>query len=71
MIDELIAEIERARQVGAVVVLKWDGERTSDIGTVIVSHQASNFTFRRDTDDIFTGLSEGLAEFWATKRAAG
>ncbi len=71
MTDDLVQDIERARDAGAVIVLKWDGERASEFGTVIVSHQASSFTFRRETNDVLTSLREALAKFWASKQAAG
>jgi hypothetical protein len=62
-IDALVPEIEAARHLGAIVLLKWDGERRANRCTVLVSHPPSDWYFRRDTDQPEVALQIGLAEF--------
>lgn len=64
-IDALLPKIEAARECGALVILKWDGERQTNRCTVLLSHQQAGWIFRRDTDEPGSALSEGLAEFFA------
>jgi hypothetical protein len=71
MSDELFASIERARKAGAIVLLKWDGERTERVCTVLVTDPSIPFHFREDTDDIIGSLNEGLRQFAATQARSG
>ena len=64
MDEAMMREIERSRQAGAVIILKWDGERSERIYTVILEHHAKQFMFRTDTDDMFSALQEALRQFW-------
>jgi hypothetical protein len=63
MIDELIPMIEELQLKGAVVVLKWDGERSQNNCTVLISHKQSDYLFRRDTDDLAGTLRAALVEY--------
>ena len=63
MDDTLLASIERARKAGAVVLLKWDGERSERVCTVLVTDPSIPFHFREDTDDIVYTLNEALRQF--------
>ena len=63
----LLDEIEEARRRGAVFILKWDGERSERIYTVILTHHEKQFMFRADTDDMMTTAREALEQFWQTK----
>ena len=67
MDEALLRDIERARQEGAIILLKWDGERSDHVCTVVITHKAMDFQFRKDTDDMFTTLREILREFWEAK----
>lgn len=63
MIDSLIPQIEALRAEGAVVVLKWDGERSDKRCTVVVSRQETNYMWRRDTDEMEQALLDALSEY--------
>ena len=65
MLDELIPLIEQARMQGAVVLLKWDGERTRNRCTVVISRQDTDYMWRQDTEDIAGTLAAGLAKYQA------
>jgi len=65
MIDSLLPQIEEARSEGAVVVLKWDGERKQNHCTVIVSRQDTDYVWRKDCIDIASVLVEALADYKA------
>jgi hypothetical protein len=63
MIDSLIPQIEGLQAQGAVVVLKWDGERTRTRCTVVVTRQETDYVWRKDSDDIASALAEALADY--------
>lgn len=65
MIDAQIPQIEEARAEGAVVLLKWDGERTDSHCTVVVTRKDTNYVWRRDCTDIAATLAEALIEYRA------
>lgn len=65
MLDELISQVERLQSEGAVVLLKWDGERSSDHCTVVVTRQDTNFVWRKDGEDISLALAEALLQYKA------
>ena len=65
MLDEYLAQIEQVSSEGAVVLLKWDGERTSKRCTVVVTRQDTDYVWRRDCEDIAATLNEALAEYRA------
>lgn len=63
VLDELLPLIKELEAEGAVVLFKWDGERTSRKCTVVLSHAAQNFTFRRDSDDLAASFREAVADY--------
>jgi hypothetical protein len=65
VIDALIPQIEEARSEGAVVLLKWDGERAHNHCTVVVTRQESDYVWRQDSDDIASTLAEAMADYRA------
>lgn len=67
-IDALLPRIEAARDRGAIVLVKWDGERTSRRCAIVISHSSSDFVWRLDTDQPEQALAAALAEFEATAR---
>ena len=71
MIDQWLEQIEQLREAGAVVVLKWDGERSADPYTVVITRTTTDFVFRRDTADLPKALRDGIAAFRAHSGAAG
>lgn len=67
---KLLAEIDEARAAGAIVILKWDGERDRNVHTVLISQPDAEGTFRRDGDDLATAVRECLAEYRAARTVA-
>jgi hypothetical protein len=65
MIDELIPQIEEIQAQGAVVLLKWDGERTHSRCTVVVTRRDTDFVWRKDSDNLAATLAEALSEYRA------
>ena len=65
MIDPLVPAIEALQAQGAIVLLKWDGERTSKRCTVVVTRQDTDYVWRKDCDEIAPTLAEALAEYKA------
>jgi hypothetical protein len=63
MIDSLIPQIEELQAQGAMVLLKWDGERTQARCTVVVSRDETDYVWRKDCDDIASTLAEALGEY--------
>ena len=64
-LDKYIAELEKMEAHGAVVFLKWDGERTENRRTVVVTRHNSDYVFRRDTDDLAATLRDAIEEYWS------
>jgi hypothetical protein len=65
MMNELISQIEEARAQGAVVLLKWDGERTELACTVMILRKDTAYVWRRDCDDMAVALAEALSDYRA------
>ena len=64
MLDRWLDDLERIRARGAVVLIKFDGERTSRTCTFLITHATTGFSYRRDTDDLDSAIAEGLAAYW-------
>ena len=65
MLDELIPQIEQLQGEGAVVLLKWDGERMQGRCTVVITRQSTDYVWRKDCDNVAATLVEALAEYRA------
>jgi hypothetical protein len=63
MIDSFIHQIEDVQEQGAVVLLKWDGERLSLRCTVVITRKDTDYVWRKDCDDITAGLAEALHDY--------
>jgi len=63
MIDTLIPQIEQMQAEGAVVLLKWDGERTSNRCTVVVTRMDTDYVWRKDCENIGETLREALLAY--------
>jgi hypothetical protein len=63
-LDTVLPDIERVVEDGGLVLLKWDGERSSRRVTVIVEKPGTDFIFRKDTDDLESTVVEGIAIYW-------
>ena len=62
-LDIFLPLIEAAKSRGAVIVLKWDGERSQQSYTVVITRRGTDYLWRTDTDDICGALAEGLADY--------
>jgi len=63
MLDELIPQISEVEAQGAIVLLKWDGERSNNRCTVVITRKDTDYVWRRDCDDISQTLAEALADY--------
>ncbi len=63
-LDSLTLEIEEVESDGAVVLVKWDGERESLRRTVVITRQNTDYIFRQDTEDIVGTLRDAIADYW-------
>lgn len=63
MIDEYIKEIQKMRDDGAIVIIKWDGERVNLHQTVVVSRPDTDYVWRKDCDDLASTLLEALLDY--------
>ena len=62
-LDSLLPDIKRIESDGAVLILKWDGERNKLTKTVVVSRTATNYQFRRDTDNLEETIREAIKNY--------
>ena len=69
MIDQFLDEIEEVRGDGAVVLLKWDGERESKCYTVVITKVEADYVWRQDSDDLENSLRTALADYKASQRS--
>jgi len=67
MLDRFLPEIEELQADGAVVLLKWDGQRQTKCGTVVITKFEVDYVWRQDTDDIAHALQTALADYKATQ----
>jgi len=63
MLDEFLPAIEEAQADGAVVLLKWDGERSAKKYTVVITKFEVDYVWRKDSDDMAKSLREALADY--------
>ena len=70
MLDEWVDEFEKLRLAGAIVLLKWDGERVRHPYTVVVTRRDTDFAFRRDTDDLQRAIAEAVSAYGAAHAGA-
>jgi hypothetical protein len=65
VLDELISQIEKLQSEGAIVLLKWDGERGIDRCTVVVTRKDTDYVFRLDSDSMQAALRGALTDYSA------
>lgn len=63
MIDTYISAIEKMRDEGAVVLIKWDGLRALLRHTVVVTRADPVYVWHQDCDDISRGLQEAIENY--------
>ena len=61
MVD-LMSEVQRLEDDGYVVILKWDGERSTGKKTILISKPGTDVFVRRDSDDMCHSLESALEE---------
>ena len=65
MLDEFIPQIEKLQSQGAIVLVKWDGERAVNRCTVVVTRKDTDYQFHRDSDNIQSALRDALSDYSA------
>jgi hypothetical protein len=63
LIDEYVGEIEKMRDDGAFIIIKWDGERTKLRQTVAVTRADTDYVWRKDCDDLAGTLCEAILDY--------
>lgn len=63
MIDPLIPAVSQAQSEGAVVLLKWDGERDTGGCTVVILRSDTGYSYRQDGNDMVALLDKALADY--------
>ena len=63
MIDEFVPEIVHIQSEGAVVLIRWDGERSSNRCSVVINRKDTDYTFRLDSDSFSAALIAGLEDY--------
>jgi hypothetical protein len=67
MLDRYISEIEEIQADGAVVLLKWDGQRSAKRFTVAILKSEIDYSWRQDSDNMEQSLQEALADYKTTR----
>lgn len=67
MIDQFLPAIDEVRADGAVVLLKWDGERSANRCTVVITKVELDYVWRQDSDDMAQSLRTALADYNAAR----
>ena len=62
-LENLLSDLEKIESDGAVIVIKWDGERTVNKRTVVVTKHEGGYSFRRDSDDVPRALQEAINDY--------
>lgn len=63
MLDRFLTTIDEVQADGAVVLLKWDGQRTANRFTVVITKSEVDYVWRQDSDDMAHSLQSALAEY--------
>ena len=64
MIEKWFNDLDEARRNGALVVLKFDGERKTGVYTFLISQPETDFVFRFDTDNLEKTIPKALFAYW-------
>jgi hypothetical protein len=63
VLGEYAEEIEKMRDDGAFIIIKWDGERTKLRQTVAVTRVDTDYVWRKDCDDLASTLREAIRDY--------
>jgi len=67
MLDQFLSTIEEVQADGAVVLLKWDGQRATNRYTVVITKSEVDYTWRQDCDDMEQTLQAALTDYKAAQ----
>jgi hypothetical protein len=67
MLDQFLPIIDEVQADGAVVLLKWDGERSANRCTVVITKFEVDYVWRQDSDDMALALQTALANYKTTQ----
>lgn len=67
MLDQFLSTIDEVQADGAVVSLKWDGQRSSNRFTVVITKSAVDYVWRQDSDDMAWSLQAALTDYKTTQ----
>lgn len=62
-LEESLHEIDRLQDDGALVFIKWDGERERNKKTVLIEKPGTDYLLRRDTDDLISTIRDGVSDY--------
>lgn len=63
MLDRFLSTIDEVQADGAVVLLKWDGQRLTNRFTVVITKSEADYVWRQDSDDMALSLQTALADY--------
>jgi hypothetical protein len=67
MLDRYISKIEKIQADGAVILLKWDGQRPNNRYTIVITKSEVDYAWRQDSDDLEQSLQAALADYEITQ----
>jgi hypothetical protein len=67
MLDQFLPSIDEVQADGAVVLLKWDGERSANRCTVVITKFEVDYVWRQDSDDMALALQTALVNYKTTQ----
>lgn len=62
---ELLQEVQHLEDEGYLVLIKFDGERSTRKKTIIISKEENEVFIRRDSDDLWESLASAIQELRA------
>jgi hypothetical protein len=68
MLDRFLSTIDDVQSDGAVVLLKWDGQRSANRCTVVITKFEVDYVWRQDSDDMEQSLQAGLTDYKVMQR---
>ena len=62
-LNQYLSVLEILEKDGAVVILKWDGERSRNKKTIVVSKPGTDYHFRADTDELESAIESAVLDY--------
>jgi hypothetical protein len=66
MLDRFLSTIDEVQADGAVVILKWDVQRSANRFTVVITKSEVDYVWRQDSDDMALSLQAALTDYKTT-----